>query len=80
MTLREQLLSELNQQNAVVQEAISKLQSEQDTDLWIQQTQSGILAGVVSNVSENRIYRAENMKTALQQQNAWVVDMLARYH
>ena len=79
MTLREQLLWELRQQNETAQNVIKKLTSEQDTDALIMSAERGVLAGVASNAHQNNINRAQNQKNAIQIQNAWVAEMLAQY-
>ncbi len=79
MTLREQLLWELQQQNESAQEAIKKLISEQETDAFIKSADRGALTGITGSIHENNIERAQYRKEAIQAQNAWVAEMLAQY-
>lgn len=81
MTLKEQLLSELRQQNEVAQEEIKKLEADISTEIFIMSTLTdGAFAGMARKACQNRKDIASFKKEQVQQDNAWVSEMLSKYN
>ncbi len=80
MTLREQLLSELRQQNEIAQAKIKKLNDDISGEVFLLSTlQEGLLAGVARNTCQKRMQAASAEKDQIKQQNSWVSEMLSKY-
>ena len=81
MTLREQLLSELRQQNDIAQEEIKKLEEDISAEAFLMSTvNGGALAGAAKNACQNRMQAASAKKERVKQQNAWIREMLSIYN
>lgn len=80
MTLREQLLSELRQQNDVAQEEIKKLEADISAEAFAMSTVTGgALAGAARSACQNRMQAASAKKERVKQQNTWISEMLSKY-
>ena len=80
MTLKEQLLSELRQQNEMAQEEIKKLEEDINKEMFAMSTVTGgALAGAARSACENRMKAASAKKERVEQQNAWIREMLSKY-
>lgn len=81
MTLREQLLSELHQQNDVAQEEIKKLEASISAEAFVKSTVTGgAFAGAARSACQNRMQAASAKKERVKQQNAWISEMLSKYN
>lgn len=81
MTLREQLLSELRQQNDVAQKEIKKLEADVSAEAFAMSTVTGgALAGAARSACQNRMQAASTKKERVKQQNAWISEMLSKYN
>lgn len=81
MTLREQLLSELRQQNDVAQKEIKKLGADVSAEAFAMSTVTGgALAGAARSACQNRMQAASTKKERVKQQNAWISEMLSKYN
>ena len=80
MTLREQILYELRQQNEIYQKEIKKLELEISSNALVSSSiTGGLLAGAAVNSCENRIETAKAAKSVYTKQNAWINEMLSKY-
>ena len=80
MTLKEQLLSELRQQNEIAQKEIKKLEADISAEAFAMSTVTGgALAGAARSACQNRMQAASAKKERVKQQNAWVSEMLTKY-
>lgn len=80
MTLKEQLLSELRQQNEIAQEEIKKLEADISAEAFAMSTVTGgALAGAARSACQNRMQAASAKKERVKQQNAWIGEMLSKY-
>ena len=80
MTLKEQLLSELRQQNEIAQKEIKKLEADISAEAFAMSTVTGgALAGAARRACQNRMQAASAKKERVIQQNAWVSEMLTKY-
>lgn len=80
MTLKEQLLSELRQQNEIAQEEIKKLEADISAEAFAMSTVTGgALAGAARSACQNRMQAASVKKERVKQQNAWISEMLTKY-
>lgn len=80
MTLKEQLLSELRQQNEIAQKEIKKLEADISAEAFAMSTVTGgALAGAARRACQNRMQAASAKKERVKQQNAWVSEMLTKY-
>ena len=80
MTLREQLLSELRQQDKAAQEEIQKLEEDIRAEAFLKTTiTGGAFASTARSASQNRMQAASAKKERVKQQNAWVSEMLSKY-
>jgi hypothetical protein len=80
MTLREQLLSELRQQNEIAQQEIKDLESTISAEAFAMSTVTGgALAGAARSACQNRMQVASAKKDRVKQQNAWISEMLSKY-
>lgn len=80
MTLKEQLLSELCQQNEIAQEEIKKLEADISAEAFVMSTiTGGALAGAARSACQNRMQAASAKKERVKQQNAWISEMLSKY-
>ena len=80
MTLREQILFELRQQNDEVQKEIKKLEADISAEAFAMSTVTGgALAGAARNACQNRMQAASAKKNRVEQQNAWISEMLSKY-
>lgn len=81
MTLKEQLLSELRQQNDAAQEEIKKLEAVISTEAFAMSTVTGgALAGAARSACQNRMQAASAKKERVKRQNAWISEMLSKYN
>ena len=79
MTLKEQLLSELRQQNEIAQEEIKKLEADISAEAFAMSTVTGgALAGAARSACQNRMQAASAKKERVKQQNAWISEMLTK--
>ncbi len=80
MTLREQLLSELRQQDKAAQEEIQKLEEDIRAEAFLKTTiTGGAFSGTARSACQNRMQAASAKKERVKQQNAWVSEMLSKY-
>ncbi len=80
MTLREQLLSELRQQNEAAQKEIKELNSTISGESFAMSTlNGGALASVASSACKNRMQAASEKKAQIELQNDWISEMLSKY-
>ncbi len=80
MTLKEQLLSELRQQNEIAQEEIKKLEADISAEAFAMSTVTGgALACAARSACQNRMQAASAKKERVKQQNAWISEMLTKY-
>lgn len=80
MTLKEQLLSELRQQNEIAQKEIKELEADISAEAFAMSTVTGgALAGAARRACQNRMQAASAKKERVKQQNAWVSEMLTKY-
>lgn len=80
MTLREQLISELSQQNEVAQEEIKKLEADISAEAFAMSTVTGgAFASAARSACQNRMQAASTKKERVKQQNAWISEMLSKY-
>lgn len=80
MTLKEQLLSELRQQNEIDQEKIKKLEEDVRNVAYIKSTITGGLFATTARSSCERDMQAANAEKArVKQKNAWISEMLSNY-
>lgn len=80
MTLREQLLSELRQQNEIAQKKIKELEATISAEAFtMSAVTGGALAGAARSACQNRMQAASAQKEYVKQQNAWISDMLSKY-
>ena len=80
MTLKEQLLSELRQQNEIAQEEIKKLEADISAEAFaMSPVTGGALAGAARSACQNRMQAASAKKERVKQQNAWISEMLTKY-
>ena len=80
MTLKEQLLAELRQQNDAAQSEIKKLESDISAEAFAMSTVTGgAFAGAARSACQNRMQIARNKKTRIEQQNSWIREMLNKY-
>lgn len=80
ITLKEQLLSELRQQNEIAQKEIKKLEADISAEAFAMSTVTGgALAGAARRACQNRMQAASAKKERVKQQNAWVSEMLTKY-
>ena len=80
MTLKEQLLSELRQQNEIAQEEIKKLEADISAEAFAMSTVTGgALAGAARSACQNRMQAASAKKERVKQQIAWISEMLTKY-
>lgn len=80
MTLKEQLLWELHQQDEVAQKEIKELESTISGESFAQSTLSGgFIATVAESASDSRIQKASAQKDEVKRKNAWIREMLTRY-
>lgn len=80
MTLKEQLLSELSQQNEIAQKEIKDLESTISGEMFAQSTLSGgLIAAMAESACDSRIQRAQTQKDEIKKQNAWISEMLSKY-
>lgn len=80
MTLKEQLLWELHQQDEVAQKEIKELEKAISGESFVQSTLSGgFLAAMAESASDSRIQKASAKKDEIKKQNAWISEMLSRY-
>ena len=80
MTLKEQLLSELREQNEVAQAEIKKLEADISAEAFAMSTVTGgALAGAARSACQNRMQAASAQKERVKQRNAWISEMLSKY-
>lgn len=80
MTLKEQLLSELRQQNEIAQEEIKKLEADISAEAFTMSTiTGGAFAGSARSACQNRMQAASAKEERVKQQNAWISEMLSKY-
>lgn len=80
MTLRDQLLSELRQQDDIAQAKIKKLEEDISGEAFLISTlQDGVFAGVARNACQKRMEAASAEKDRIKQQNSWISEMLSKY-
>ena len=80
MTLREQVLSELRQQNEIAQKEIKELQESISTEIFaISTITGGPFANSARSACRNRMQIASAKKETVERQNAWISEMLSKY-
>lgn len=80
MTLKEQLLWELHQQDEAAQKQIKELESTISGESFAQSALSGgFLAAMAESASDSRIQKASAQKDEIKRKNAWIREMLTRY-
>jgi len=80
MTLREQLLSELRQQNEIAQEEIEKLEADIRNEVFAMSTVTGgPMAGAARSACQNRMQAASSKKDKIKRDNMWISEMLSKY-
>ena len=80
MTLREQILMELNEQNSIAQAEIKKCEDDISAEAFAMSTVTGgALSGAARNACQTRMQAATNKKNRLISENAWVSEMLSKY-
>lgn len=80
MTLREQILMELNEQNSIAQAEIKKCEDDISTQTFLMSTvNGGALAGAARSACEARKQAAADKKSRIATENVWVSEMLSKY-
>ena len=80
MTLREQLLAELRQQNEIAQETIKRLKEQINSEAFARSTvNGGAFASAARDACDKRIQNATQAKNRIEQQNKWISEMLSLY-
>ena len=80
MTLREQLLSELQKQNEIAQEAIKEQEEIISAEAFARSTiTGGPFSSTARSACDSRMQAASTQKNRLQQENAWISEMLSKY-
>ena len=80
MTLREQLLSELRQQNDIAKAEIKKLEEDISAEAFAMSTVTGgPMAGAARSACQNRMQVASSKKDRIKRDNMWVSEMLSKY-
>lgn len=80
MTLKEQLISELRQQNEVAQAEINKLNETISAEAFAMSTiTGGPLSGTARNACQSRMQAASAKKDRLERENSWISEMLSKY-
>lgn len=80
MTLKEQLISELRQQNEIAQNKIKELDEAISATAFAMSTITGGLgASSARNSCQNRMRTDSAQKERIKQQNAWISEMLSKY-
>lgn len=80
MTLREQLISELRQQNEIAQQEIKDLEETISGEAMLMSAiTGGAFAGAARSACQNRMQVASAKKDSVKQKNAWISEMLSKY-
>ena len=80
MTLREQLLSELQKQNEIAQAAIKEQEEIISAEACARSTiTGGPFSSMARSACDSRMQAASTQKNRLQQENAWISEMLSKY-
>ncbi|MCI6958092.1 MAG: hypothetical protein SPI15_08655 [Candidatus Faecousia sp.] len=80
MTLREQLLSELQKQNEIAQAAIKEQEEIISAEAFARSTiTGGPFSSTARSACDSRMQAASTQKNRLQQENAWISEMLSKY-
>ena len=80
MTLREQILKELHEQDAIVSREIKKCDDQISAESFAMSAiTGGPLATAARSACQARIDASRNLKNKLERENAWVSEMLAKY-
>lgn len=80
MTLREQLLSELREQNEIAQGKIKDLEESIRAESFAMSTVTGgALSGVARSAGQSRIQAAASEQGRIEAKNAWIREMLSKY-
>ena len=80
MTLKEQILEELREQDAIAQAAIKECDDQIRAESFAMSTVSGgALAGTARSACQARIDAAVSRQNRIKSGNAWVSEMLSKY-
>ena len=80
MSLKKQLLAELETQDALAQQAIKELDDEIETNRLLESTvNGGAFAGAARTACQNRIHVAFAKKDKIIADNAWIKELLSKY-
>lgn len=80
MTLKEQILSELQTQDEIAQAKIKELDENIRAETFAMSTVTGgAFAGTARNACQSRIQAATSKKNMIVQQNSWIREMLSKY-
>ena len=80
MSLKEQILKELEEQNDIIQAEIKKCEDTISAEAFSMSAVSGgALAGAARSACQSRMNAAEFKKARFEGKNAWINDMLSKY-
>ena len=80
MSLKQQILQELKEQNDITQAEIKKCEDDISAEAFAMSTiNGGALAGAAISACQSRMQAATSKKDRLKRENAWISEMLSKY-